>query len=94
MLPDPTLTLADQMFWIVDVFVKTMAPEACKRRIGLLSIALWSRVKGFERRFLALYAQWKAGTLPAPRVRRDTSPRPVLSRLAPFAPECARRELF
>ena len=67
MFPDPTLTLADQLFWIVDVFMKTMAPEACTRRIGLFSVAIWCRVKRFERRFSALYAQWKAGTLPAPR---------------------------
>ncbi len=28
-----------------------------------VSVAAWQRVKGFERRFSALYAQWKAGTL-------------------------------
>ena len=78
MFPDPTLTLADQILWIVAVFMKTMAAEGCKRRIGLFSVAIWSRVKRFERRFLALYAEWKAGTLPKARVVRakDTSPRP------------------
>ena len=64
MFTDPTLTLADQIFWLVAVFMKTMAAEGCKRRIGLFSVAIWSRVKRFERRFLALYAEWKAGTLP------------------------------
>ena len=79
MFPDPTLTLADQILGIVAVFMKTMAAEACKRRIGLFSVAIWSRVKRFERRFLALYAEWKAGTLPQARgVRaKDTSPRPT-----------------
>jgi len=64
MYPDPTHTLSGQLVWIVDVFMKTLAAEGCKRRIGLFSIAIWSRVKRFERRFSALYAQWKAGTLP------------------------------
>jgi hypothetical protein len=76
MFTDPTFTLADQLFWIVDLFCKTMAPEACKRRIGLFGLAVWSRVKRFERRFSALYAMWKAGTLPQARARKSTSPRP------------------
>ena len=77
MLTDPTLTLADQIFWLVDVFMKTMAAEGCKRRIGLFSVAIWSRVKRFERRFLALYAEWKAGTLPKARVvRAAATPHP------------------
>ena len=77
MLTDPTLTLADQIFWLVAVFMKTMAAEGCKRRIGLFSVAIWSRVKRFERRFLALYAEWKAGTLPQARgVRAAATPHP------------------
>ncbi len=77
MFTDPTLTLSDQLFRIVEVFVKTFAQEGCKLRIGLYSIAIWSRVKRFERGFCALYAQWKAGTLPMARRRQeDTSPRP------------------
>jgi hypothetical protein len=50
-----------------------MAPEACRLRIGSLSIAVWQRVKGFERRFAALYAQWKAGTLPKARARSSAA---------------------
>ena len=78
MFTNPGFTLGDQIFWMVDLFCKTMAAEGCKRRIGLFSVAIWSRVKRFERRFLALYAEWKAGTLPKARgVRaKDTSPRP------------------
>jgi hypothetical protein len=72
MFTDPSLTLAGQLFWIVDVFCKTMAPEACKRRIGSLSVAVWSRVKRFERRFSVLYARWKAGKLPRPRPPAST----------------------
>ncbi len=64
MLTDPSLTLADQIVWIVALSLKTLAAEACHRRVGSLSVALWRRVKRFERRFLALYAGWKAGTLP------------------------------
>jgi hypothetical protein len=41
MFTDPTLTLADQLFWIVELFCKTMAVEACKRRIGEISGPLW-----------------------------------------------------
>jgi hypothetical protein len=77
--PNPSFTIADQLFWIVDCFCKTMAPEACKLRIGKLSIAVWNRVRGFERRFSKLYAMWKAGTLPKARGRAvaDPSPRPT-----------------
>jgi hypothetical protein len=64
---NPASSLAVHVLWVVDCFCKTMAPEACKRRIGLLSIALWARVKRFERRFCQLYAMWKAGKLPPPR---------------------------
>ncbi len=78
MFTNPGFTLGDQMYWIVDLFLKTLAPEACHRRVGSLSVAVWRRVKLLERRFSALYARWKAGTL-APargRGRKDTSPRP------------------
>ena len=37
MFPDPTLTLADQIIGIVAIFLKTLAPEACARRVGLVS---------------------------------------------------------
>ena len=67
MFTDPAFTLADQLFWMIDCFRKAMAPEACRRRIGALSLAVWARVHGLERRFAALYAMWKAGTLPPPR---------------------------
>jgi hypothetical protein len=73
MFPDPALTLADQIFRIVDVFLRTLAPEAHKCRVGLVSCAIWNRVRRLERRFLTLYAMWKAGTLPKPR----TSPSPL-----------------
>src|SRR6185437_13459148 len=67
MLPEPTLTLADQLFWIVDCFCKTVAAEACKRRVGALGVAVWNRVRRFERRFCSLYGMWRAGTLPVGR---------------------------
>ncbi len=76
MFTDPTLTLADQLFWIVELFCKTIAAEACKRRIGEISGPLWNRVRGLERRFRALHARWKAGTLAPARGRKSTSPRP------------------
>jgi hypothetical protein len=34
MFTNPGFALADQMFWIVDLFIKTMAPEACRPRVG------------------------------------------------------------
>jgi hypothetical protein len=64
---DPALSLTAQLFWAVDCFCKMMAPEACRRRMGALSFAIYTRVKGFERRFSSLYAMWKAGTLPKAR---------------------------
>ncbi len=76
MFTNPGFTLGDQMYWIVDLFLKTLAPEACHRRVGSLSVAVWQRVKRLERRFSALYARWKAGTLAPARERKSTSPRP------------------
>ena len=58
------LPLDDLLRRIAELFYKTLAPEACRLRVGLYSIALWVRVKRFERRFCALYALWKAGKLP------------------------------
>ncbi len=58
------LPLPERLLWVIDIFVKIMAAEACKLRIGLFGLAIWSRVKRFERGFLKLHAQWKAGTLP------------------------------
>jgi hypothetical protein len=69
MFPDPSFTLADQLYWAVQNFRAPMGAEAWRRRIGLFSIALWQRLRGFERRFATLYAQWKAGVLPKARVR-------------------------
>ena len=85
MFTNPSFTLGDQIYWTIDLFLKIMAREACKRRIGLYAMALRSRVQRFERRFLALYALWKAGKLPGARVRgdgtaADPSSRPSRSR--------------
>jgi hypothetical protein len=82
MFTNPGFTLADQLFWIVDLFLKTMAPEACRRRVGSLGLAIGARVKGLERRFSKLYAMWKAGTLPVARARRIDTPTPALPRSA------------
>lgn len=77
MFNNPGFTLKDQIFWTLALFRKGMAEEVCRLKLGVLSIALWNLTAKFERRFLGLYAMWKAGTLPARRVRRkDTSPRP------------------
>ncbi len=70
MFTNPGFTLGDQMYWIVDLFLKTLAAEACHRRVGSLSVAVWQRVKRLERRFSALYARWKAGTLAPARERK------------------------
>src|SRR4051812_3118371 len=74
MFNDPGFTLADQLFWIVDAFRKTMWADPRTRGLGALSVAIWARVRGFERRFSRLYAMWKEGRLP--KARKDTSPRP------------------
>ncbi|HEY2132211.1 MAG TPA: hypothetical protein VGH36_04440 [Acetobacteraceae bacterium] len=75
MFTDAALTLADQLVRMVELFCATMAAEACKRRVAEISVPLWNRVRKLERRFAALYAMWKAGTLPKVRARRHTSPR-------------------
>src|SRR5215831_18324098 len=80
MLTDPSLTLADQIAWLVALFLRTMAAEAHARRVGTLSGALWNRVRRLERRFLALHAMWKAGTLPAAR-GGGAAPRRSLARV-------------
>jgi len=79
MFTNPGFTLGDQIFWMVELFLKTLAAEACKLRVGVVSVAVWTRGRTFQRRFCALYAMWKAGTLPTARVRKSTSPRLVRS---------------
>ena len=73
--PHPTLTLAGQMQQTLDMFWRTMPREAGLPRFCALSVALWQRVRKLVGRFCALYALWKAGTLPKARVRA-AAPRP------------------
>src|SRR5262249_44789989 len=81
MFNNPGFTLGDQMHWLIELFCQTMAPEACKRRVTWLSVPLWTRARKLRGRFCALYAMWKAGTLPRVRVRAGAvvrpSPRPA-----------------
>src|SRR6516165_4293809 len=67
MFTNPGFTLADQLSGIVELFRKAMWADPRTRGLGALSVAIWQRVRGFERRFLRLYAMWKAGTLPPAR---------------------------
>jgi len=76
MFPNPAFTLADQLFWIVDCFRKAMWADPRTRGLGPLSVAIWERVRGFERRFSRLYAMWKAGRLPKARNAGATAPPP------------------
>ena len=76
MFTNPGFTLADQFIGIVELVRKSMWAEPRTRGLGALSVAIWARVKGFERRFLKLYAMWKAGTLPKVRVRSVETPPP------------------
>jgi len=64
MFTNPGFTLSDQIAATVELFCKIMPAEACKLRVGVLSIALWTRVRRLGGRFCKLYAMWKAGTLP------------------------------
>ena len=74
MYPDPTLTLADQMRMLADIFLKILGPQACKDRRDLAGdLAAGAEVTG---RFCALYTMWKAGTLPKVRVRALAAPPP------------------
>jgi hypothetical protein len=77
MYPDPSFTLADQLFWIVDCFCKTMTADKRTRELGPVSIALWTRVTRLQRRFCKLFVMWKAGTLPKARVRHEVTPTPT-----------------
>ena len=77
MFTNPGFTLADQMFWIVDLFMKTLTPEAGKLRLGgVLWGAIRNRVGRLQRRFCALYAMWKAGRLPKAAGVRAVAPPP------------------
>ena len=87
MYPDAP-TLNGQLRRIAEVFYATLAPEACKRRVGLYALAILVRVQRFERRFCALYALWKAGRLPKVRVRAVTAP-PVHAVAPPPRADCA-----
>ena len=86
MFNNPSFTLREQILGTLDLFRKIMAAEACKLRLGLLPIALWSRMGRFERRFLGLYARWKAGKVPKARVRAGAPPPPRLVRSAAQSP--------
>src|SRR5215471_8968678 len=80
MFTNPGYTLADQIRGLVELFCKVMAAEASPVRFGALSVVLWNRVRKLERRLLALYAMWTAGTLPMARMRAaPSSPRLVRS---------------
>ena len=67
MFTNPGFTLADQLSGIVELFRKALWADPRTRGLGALSVAIWQRVRGFERRFSRLYAMWKAGTLPPAR---------------------------
>ena len=43
MYPDPTLTLADQMRMLADIFLKILGRR--RARIGATSLAIWRRVQ-------------------------------------------------
>ena len=74
MFTDPTLTLAEQMTGLLGIFRKTLAQEACARRIAVwLFGAIGNRVGRLERRFLALHALWKAGRLPQAHVSASSA---------------------
>src|SRR5215472_14242411 len=73
----PAITPAWYMQRILEMFWVTMPREACHIRFGALSCALWGRVKKLIGRFCALYALWKAGTLPKVRASaRAVAPPP------------------
>src|SRR5215472_3148777 len=76
MVTNPSCTLADQLSGIVELFRKAMWAEPRTRGLGPLSVAIWQRVRGFERRFSALYSLWKAGKLPQVRARAVAHPSP------------------
>ncbi len=60
----PGFTPTQHLSWIVELFRQAMWAEPRTRGLGSLSFAVWTRVKGLERRFSRLYALWEAGKLP------------------------------
>ena len=57
--------------------------------VSLLVMGLaWTRMLRIRRLFMALYARYRAGTLPTPHTRKPrTSPRPAAAPAAPDAPK-------
>jgi hypothetical protein len=66
----PKNTLRERFAWMVEWARKMMGAEAHKRRLdGPIPVAAFKRIGRLGRRFIALYALWKAGTLPQARMR-------------------------
>src|SRR5271165_2807973 len=69
----PNPTLAERFHWLVECMFHSTSSENCRRHTMDWPLALamgrWGR--RLRNRFAALYAQWKAGTLPAPRPAPD-----------------------
>jgi hypothetical protein len=70
-------TFASYFALAVDTILKVLWREGYARGPQELVTLTYNRIRRLERRFNALVAQWRAGTLRATRaVRNDTSPRP------------------
>src|SRR6516164_6625405 len=68
-------TFASYFSLAIDLILKALWREGYARGPQELIRLTWNRLRRLERRFNALVAQWRAGTLPALRaVRRRTSP--------------------
>src|SRR5271165_3569220 len=91
----PNPTLAERFHWLVECMFHSTSTENCRRHTmdWPLALAMGGWARRLRSRFAALYARWKAGTLPAPRtVSREQStgepdkPRPPGLRAASVLP--------
>jgi hypothetical protein len=70
-------TFASYFAFAVDTIMKVLLREGVARGPQELVVLTGQRIRRLERRFNALLARWRAGTLPAVgTVRDDTSPQP------------------
>src|SRR6516162_7650635 len=69
-------TFASYFAFAVDAILKVLWREGFARGPQELVRLTWYRIRRLERRFNALVAQWRAGTLPAVGVVRSLEPTP------------------
>ena len=74
-------TFASYFAFAVDTILKVLWREGFARGPNVLVTLTWNRIRRLERRFNALVAMWRDGTLPAAKVQKEDTPHPAFGPL-------------